>query len=70
MKDWAFDSELAAVHLAIADVNWTLASLLRLASRFELVYKDTVASFFISHLRGEAQHPSLIDPTHENYWRG
>jgi hypothetical protein len=54
MKDWAFDPELAAVHLAIANVNWALASLLRLASRFELVYEDTVASVFISHPRAEA----------------
>ena len=53
-KDWASDPELAAAHLVIADVNWALASPLRLASRFELVYEDAVASVFISRPRAAA----------------
>jgi hypothetical protein len=54
MKDWASDPELAAAHLVIAGVNWALASPLRLASRFERIYEDAVASVFISRPRSEA----------------
>jgi hypothetical protein len=53
-KDWASDPELADAHLVIAGVHWVLASPLRLASRFEFIYEDAVASVFISHPRSEA----------------
>ena len=48
-RNWASDPELAAARLVIADINSALASLLRLDSRFELVYEDTVAAIFVAH---------------------
>jgi hypothetical protein len=52
---WASDPELVTAHLVIADVNWALASLLRLDPRFELVYEDTVAAVFIARPQFEGQ---------------
>ncbi len=45
---WASDPELTAARLVVADVKGALASLLRLDSRFELVYEDGVATVFIA----------------------
>ncbi len=44
---WASDPELAAAGVVISGVDWPLASLLRLDSRFELVYEDAVAVVFV-----------------------
>ena len=46
--DWASDLELAAAHIVIAQKNLPLTQLLRLDSRFEIVYEDEVAVVFIA----------------------
>ena len=46
--DWASDPELSAAHLVIAQKDLPLTQLLRLDSRFELVYEDQVAVVFIT----------------------
>ncbi len=45
---WDSDPELLSARLVIANVQTALASLLRLDSRFELVYEDKVAAVFIA----------------------
>ena len=47
-RDWASDPELAAGRLVIANVNHALTSLLRLDSRFKLVYEDELAAVFLA----------------------
>jgi hypothetical protein len=47
-RSWASDPELAAAKLVIAPINVALTSLLRLDSRFELVYEDDVAAVFVA----------------------
>ncbi len=54
-NSWASDPELAAARLVISGVDWPLASLLRLDSRFELVYGDAVAVVFITHPQREVR---------------
>jgi hypothetical protein len=49
-SNWASDSELAAAHIVIAQKNLPLTQLLRLDSRFELVYEDQVAVVFIARV--------------------
>jgi len=58
---WASDSELTNARLVIAGVNQALASLLRLDSRFELVYEDKIAAVFVAR---SSTGKSLIAPTH------
>ena len=52
---WASDPDLTAAHLVIADVKGALVSLLRLESRFELVYEDGVAAVFVARPQSEGQ---------------
>ena len=47
-RGWTSDPELTAARLILADVDWPLASLLRLDSRFTLVYEDAIAVVFIA----------------------
>jgi hypothetical protein len=47
-RGWASDPELTAARLVLAGVDWPLASLLRLDSRFTLVYEDAIAVVFIT----------------------
>jgi hypothetical protein len=47
-REWMSDPELAAARLVIGHVNHALVSLLRLDSRFRLVYEDKVAAVFIA----------------------
>jgi hypothetical protein len=49
--DWAFDPELAAAHIVIAQKNLPLTQLLRLDPRFEQVYEDQVAVVFVARVR-------------------
>ena len=49
--DWAFDPELAKANLVIAQINQPLASVLRLDSRFQLVYEDKVATVFVKRIQ-------------------
>ena len=53
-KDWDSDPELRAARLVIAGVQTALASLLRLDSRFELVYEDKAAAVFVTRARSRA----------------
>jgi hypothetical protein len=45
-RGWTSDPELTAARLILAGVDWPLASLLRLDSRFTLVYEDAIAVVF------------------------
>ena len=45
---WSSDPELAAAHVVMAQKNLPLTQLLRLDSRFELVYEDQVAAVFLA----------------------
>jgi len=45
---WASDPELAAARVVIAEKDFPLTQLLRLDSRFEIVYEDEVAVVFIA----------------------
>jgi hypothetical protein len=45
---WASDPELAAARIVIAEKDFPLTQLLRLDSRFEIVYEDEVAVVFIA----------------------
>jgi hypothetical protein len=45
--DWASDPQLQSAHLVIAPVGDALTQLLRLDSRFQLVYEDNVAAVFV-----------------------
>ncbi len=47
-KNWHSDPELVSARLVIAGTQTALASLLRLDSRFELVYEDKVAAVFVA----------------------
>jgi hypothetical protein len=47
-QKWSSDPDLAASRLIIAGVEFPLASLLRMDSRFELVYEDKIAAVFIA----------------------
>lgn len=47
-SNWSSDPELAAAHVVMAQKNLPLTQLLRLDSRFELVYEDQVAVVFIA----------------------
>ena len=53
--DWAADPELGAARLVVANLNNPLTSLLRLNSRFELVYEDKVAVIFVARSQPEGQ---------------
>jgi hypothetical protein len=44
---WDSDRELMDSRIVIAEVSWPLASLLRMDSRFKLVYEDGMATVFI-----------------------
>jgi hypothetical protein len=46
--DWASDPDLATARLVIAQKDFALTQLLRLDSRFELIYEDDVAVVFIA----------------------
>jgi hypothetical protein len=54
-KNWDSDPELLSARLVIASVQTALASLLRLDSRFELVYEDEVAAVFIARTQRAGQ---------------
>jgi hypothetical protein len=45
---WDTDAELAAARVVIANVDWPLAALLRLDTRFQLAYEDAVAAVFVA----------------------
>ncbi len=47
-RGWDSDPDLKGAGLVIADAKSTLASLLRLHPRFELVYEDTTAAVFVA----------------------
>jgi hypothetical protein len=47
-RGWTNDPELTAGRLILAGADWPLASLLRLDSRFTLVYEDAIAVVFIA----------------------
>jgi hypothetical protein len=47
-RGWSSDPELATARLVLAGADWPLVSLLRLDSRFELVYEDGVAVVFVA----------------------
>ena len=47
-RGWASDPELVAAELVIASVDHALVSLLRLDTRFQLVYEDAVAAVFVA----------------------
>ena len=57
-RDWASDPELTAARLVVAHVDHALTSLLRLDSRFELVYEDAVAAVFVTRQPPQGQEPS------------
>ena len=46
--DWASDPELAAARIVIAEKDFALTQLLRLDSRFEIVYEDEVSVVFVA----------------------
>jgi hypothetical protein len=48
---WNSDSELASAGVVIAQIDQPLTSLLRVDSRFDLVYEDKVAAVFVAHDR-------------------
>ena len=48
MPNWASDPELSAARVVIAERVLPLTQLLRLDSRFELVYEDQIAAVFIA----------------------
>ncbi len=48
LNNWDSDPELLSARLVIASVRTALASLLRVDSRFELVYEDKVAAVFVA----------------------
>jgi hypothetical protein len=50
-KNWDTDPELLSARLVIANLQTALASLLRLDSRFELVYEDEVAAVFVARAK-------------------
>ncbi len=52
---WTADPELAAAQIVIAQKNFPLTQLLRLDSRFEMVYEDDVALVFVAKTRSEGQ---------------
>jgi hypothetical protein len=51
---WDTDAELAAARVVIASVDWPLAALLRLDTRFKLAYEDAVAAVFVATSLSEA----------------
>ena len=44
---WDSDRELMDSRIVIVEVSWPLASLLRMDSRFKLVYEDGIATLFV-----------------------
>jgi hypothetical protein len=48
LPNWASDSELSTARVVIAEKALPLSQLLRLDSRFELVYEDQIATVFIA----------------------
>jgi hypothetical protein len=52
-QNWASDAELAAARLVIAKKDFPLTQLLRLDSRFEIVYEDGVAVVFVARRKSE-----------------
>ena len=49
--NWASDPELSAARVIIAEKVLPLTQLLRLDSRFELVYEDQIAAVFVAKAR-------------------
>jgi hypothetical protein len=47
-RGWRSDPDLTAARLILAGADWPLSSLLRLDSRFTLVYEDAIAVIFIA----------------------
>jgi hypothetical protein len=54
-NNWASDPELAAAHVVITQKNLPLTQLLRMDSRFELVFEDQVAVVFIARIGSAKQ---------------
>jgi hypothetical protein len=54
-RGWDSDPDLKAAGLVIAEAKGALASLLRLHSRFELVYEDTIAAVFVARRANAGQ---------------
>jgi len=51
LPNWASDPELSAARVVIAEKSLPLTQLLRLDSRFELVYEDQIATVFVAKAR-------------------
>jgi len=64
-QKWSSDPHLAASRLIIAGVEFPLASLLRMDSRFELVYEDKIAVVFIARLQS-ADHETIKGQPQQN----
>ncbi len=62
LNNWNSDPELLSARLVIADVQTPLASLLRLDSRFELVYEDKVAMVFVARAQNAVQRTRNTQP--------
>jgi hypothetical protein len=48
LKGWESDTELMKARLVIAGANDALTNLMRMDSRFELVYEDAIAAVFVN----------------------
>lgn len=64
-QKWSSDPDLAASRLIIAGIEFPLASLLRMDSRFELVYEDKIAVVFIARSQS-ADHETIKGQPQQN----
>lgn len=67
---WDADAELAAARVVIANVDWPLAALLRLDTRFKLAYEDAVAAVFVATSLSEAGATTALSQEGEHAHTG
>ena len=67
---WDADAELAAARVVMANVDWPLAALLRLDTRFKLAYEDAVAAVFVATSLSEAGATTALSQEGEHAHTG